>query len=824
MADALENQPEKQPLQDTETDKTVRKSEKSTSEEQEESGKKQESGESTETSGHEQTKPDETSSEEQVSNQEGAPPKSESDEEPSNSDFQPLDTNKSTLEGDNQSGANEEAPTIAPPPTVETESSSEAKQAASDEAQSIVENTSTSELEHDETKDQSVSSETELEEPATTSEVSKPESAQAQEVEAVSSDLAENASDSPKDDQDSDSETIHETAVTEEIPDGDNKNIETNSVAQSEEGDTDEHEEEKNDDSSEEETPDYSQFSREELAHEIEKIAKGDDVRSITDQIREIKVHFDELEEAERQKALEQFISEGGEKEGFEYRPDEYYTLFYAAYDKIRERRTQQRAEREKERQNNLKLKEEILNRLRDFVDSEETQVSITKLKEIQQEWRAIGEVPSSHNRSLWANYHALLDRFYDNRSIYFELKELDRKKNLESKIALAERAEQLADEPDIKKATQELDELHEEYKHIGPIPRDDQEALWLRFKAASDKIHDRRRADVEAFKEQLKENLVEKQKLVEQVKVFASFESDSIKEWNKKTKEIQQLQKQWDSVGSMPRSQAKEVNREFWSRFKEFFANKGEFFKRLDALREENLKKKEELVEKAESLKDSEDWRATSNELKRLQREWKEIGPVPEKFRESVYQRFKTACDKFFERRRNNSQETEIEYQKNLKTREEICEQIEQLAQEKSSDLEVFTDLTQQYSNTGFVPRGAMKSISERYQNAVNLFLENAEELDEAQKKEVQVNIELGAIKSGPGAGRRINQKEGNIRRQISRLEDDIAVWKNNISFFTSSSKQADKLIADVERKIEKATAELEQLKSQLSVLQSMR
>ena len=574
----------------------------------------------------------------------------------------------------------------------------------------------------------------------------------------------------------------------------------------------------------EENVPDYSQLSREELAREMERLAKGDEIKTIADQVRELKVHFDDLEEAERQQALERFVSDGGEADGFEYRPDEFYTLFYAAYDNIRARRSEYRNNREKTRQENLKEKEEILNQLRDFVDSEETQVSIAKIKEIQQQWRSIGEVPSSQNRTLWANYHALLDRFYDNRSIYFELKELDRKKNLVSKIAVAERAEQLVEEPDIKKAARELDELHEEYKHIGPVPRDEQESLWQRFKAASDKIHDRRREDIETFKEQLKKNLEEKLKLVEEVKEFAGFESDSIKEWNKKTKELQQLQKRWEAAGSMPRSQAKEVNRQFWSSFKAFFAHKGEFFQRLDAQREENLKKKESLVEQAESLKESEDWKTTANELKRLQREWKDIGPVPERSRESVYQRFKAACDAFFERRRNNSEETEIEYQKNLAVREEVCEKIERLAKEKSSDLDALTKLIQQYTDTGFVPRSAMKTISSRYQQAVNQFVENAEELDETQKKEVLVEIEIGSLKSSPGGQRRINLKEGNIRRQISQLENDISLWKNNISFFSSSSKQANKLISDVERKIEKATAELEQLKSQLGVLRNLK
>jgi len=817
MADAPENQKNKQPLQNTDADKAVRESDEVTSEFQVEPAKEQDSGEPTLNSSEEQVQSEDASSDEPATSKQEVPDtESESNKENTTADISSTEAEEYTSEEGNQSETIEEVSDRDNVSSVTDDTSSQpdkVEDGFSGEIQPLNVNVSTAKPINDETEESPSGSESS--EPGAGNKDAEPTEATA-ESEEISEDVS-------KDTPESVSETAELPAETDEGQDDTKDSTETEVPTSSEEeGDHDQDEE--GDDGTEEETPDYSQYSREDLAREIEKIAKGEDVRTITDQVRELKVHFDELEEAQRQKALEQFLEEGGEKEGFEYRPDEYYTLFYAAYDKIRERRTQHRAEREKTRQQNLKLKEEILNKLREFVDSDETQVSITKLKEIQQEWKAIGEVPSSQNRTLWANYNALLDRFYDNRSIYFELKELDRKKNLESKVSLAEKAEQLVEEPDIKKATQELDELHEEYKHIGPVPRDEQEALWQRFKAASDKIHDRRRADIEAFKEQLKINLVEKQKLVEQVKVFSSFESDSIKEWNKKTKELQQLQKQWDAVGSMPRSQAKEVNREFWSNFKEFFAHKGDFFKRLDALREENLKKKEELVSKAESLKDSEDWRATSNELKRLQREWKDIGPVPEKYRETVYQRFKAACDEFFERRRNNSQETEIEYQKNLKVREDVCEKIEQLAQEKSSDLDALTELTQQYSKTGFVPRGAIKSIGERFQKAVSHFLTSAEDLDESQKQEVQVSIELGSMKSGPGAGRRIHQKEGNIRRQISRLEDDIAVWKNNISFFTSSSKQADKLIADVERKIEKASAELEQLKSQLNVLQNMK
>lgn len=569
-------------------------------------------------------------------------------------------------------------------------------------------------------------------------------------------------------------------------------------------------------------TVDYSQYSEAELVNLIKELQRSDNVRQADKIAHEIKPYMDDFEEQHRQEALKKFLAEGGEEDDFEYRSGEQAEAFYTTFRQIREKKHQYYSSLNQERNKNLAAKQQILDGLRELVDSEETQVSINKLKEFQKEWRALGPVPAQQARNLWANYNALINRFYDNRSIYFELKELDRKKNLEAKLELCEKAEALSENTDLREAVKQLDELHEEYKHIGPVPQDEQEALWQRFKAASDVIHERRRENAESFKKELQQNMEAKLALCEEVASYASFSSESIKEWNKQTKELQALQKKWEAIGSMPREKAKEVNKKFWSNFKQFFNNKGEFFKSLDAKREENLKQKEALVERAEALKDSTEWQETSNALKKLQQEWKNIGPVPEKQREAIYQRFKAACDHFFDRRRSKNKEADSAYEKNLAAKQEVCAQIEALTEAGSNDTDQLLELSEKYSDIGFVPKGAIKSIGQRFDKAVGDFIEKSG-LDDHQKQEIRVEAELISMKNSPGADRRMYNKENQLRKKISRLEEDIALWKNNITFF-ASSKQANKLKADFEQRIAEATTELEDLKSQLNIVQNIR
>ena len=581
----------------------------------------------------------------------------------------------------------------------------------------------------------------------------------------------------------------------------------------------DEHHHEEDEDEDDDHHTDFSHLSRKDLLKRAEELVLAGDWRKADKQINDIKHHYDEIHQADRQEALNKFIEEGGEEADFEFRPDEIDQRFEAAYRRIKEEKSRHYADQQRSREQNLARKNEVLAKLREFVDAEETNTSLKELKKLQEEWKSTGPVPPQYNSNLWANYNALLDRFYNNRSILYELKELDRKKNLETKQEIVERAEKLLEYENMKQATRELRELHEEFKHVGPVPREEQEPLWQRFKEASDKVYDKRRVHLDQLNAELEQNLMKKREMGDKVQEFLEFSSDRITEWNDKTKELLSLQKEWDAIGGLPRQVAKEVNKYFWSAFKGFFGNKNKFFKDLEKMREENLQKKEALVKEAESLKDNEDLQNTANRFKELQRRWKEIGPVPEKQRDEVYKRFKAAADAFFDKKRAQGKETNKEFEENLKRKLEIIEKINALAKAKETDVDAFLDLQEEYESVGFVPRNAIAKVKGAYSEAMDRFLEGAKELSDEEKERLRLQTQISRIKSAPDSDRKLRHKENNIRRQISKIENDISIWKNNLEFF-ASSKNADKLKDNFTEKIDEAEAELEKLKEQLRIV----
>lgn len=583
--------------------------------------------------------------------------------------------------------------------------------------------------------------------------------------------------------------------------------------------DADESEQEEGEEEENEELPDFSQFNKEQLVETIKEHSKSDDFRKVDRIINEIKPAFDEIYEAERKEAFDRFIADGGEEADFAMMHDELNERFEANYQLYRDRRKKHYREIESQKDDNLKIKTAVLDRLRDLVDSEETITGLNVIKEIQKEWKAIGPVPGNQSKTLWANYNALMDRYYDQRSILFELKELDRRKNLEIKIELCKKAEELAGSDDVPYAIKYLNDLHEEYKHAGPVPKDDQEPLWQRFKAASDAIYEKRKDFVKNLKDIHVENLEKKKQIIAQLAPYLEFDSEKIKDWNTKTKEILAIQKEWESTGQVSKENAKEINKGFWSSFKQFFANKHEFFKRLDSMREENLQKKQELVDKAVALAESTEWNKTADQLKGLQRQWKELGPVPEKFRESIYKEFKTACDKFFENKRAGSKDAQKEFEENLKAKNDIVAQINGL---EAGDLEQLEAYEEAYGKIGFVPKDSIQKAKDDFTKAIEGFIAKSEDiLNDEQKDKIKLKAQLTKIISGPNSDRKLNQKEHGMRKKISDLQNDVITWKNNMEFF-ASSKTADKLKKDFDEKIQLAEKEISLLKKQLRIVRS--
>jgi len=583
-----------------------------------------------------------------------------------------------------------------------------------------------------------------------------------------------------------------------------------------------ESQEEREEEEEEEELPDYTIYTREQLVETIEELTQQDSFKRTDRVLKEIEPLFTEFESNLRKEAEEKFKAEvGEEEEGFEFRHDELYNRFDASLRLLRDRKASYYKEREANKTRNLEKKQELLEKLRSLVDGEEATTSLKPIKEVQETWKAIGPVPSQYNKTLWANYNALLDRFYHNRHILFELKDLDRKKNQVAKTELCEKAEALNNLENVKDAVIQLNELHEEYKRIGAVPREVQEALWQRFKAASDVIYQKRKGFLEHLKGDLKENLVKKKELIDELKAFSLFNSDRINDWNAKTKEILDLQKRWEAIGGVPRENAKEINRSFWSTFKGFFANKNEFFKKLESLRKENLAKKEALVEEAIGLQNSEEWDKTAEQLKQLQRRWKEIGPVPEKQRNAVYAKFKEACDVFFNNKRQQLNQTESAYGENQEKKEALLSEIAEKAKGKTGSQEELMELIAAYNEIGFVPRSAIKSIEAKFQESVKAYIDSLG-LEDSEAESLMLKAELSSGNKGGGADKKFQKKESTLRRKISELEDNISLWNNNLAFF-ANSKTADKLKEEFDEKIAKAEEEVQNLKKQLRILRNI-
>lgn len=569
----------------------------------------------------------------------------------------------------------------------------------------------------------------------------------------------------------------------------------------------------------EEHTPeDLSGLTKTQLLHLLkDKIQHGVSLK-LDKLAHEIKAAFDDLVAKDTEVALLKFKSEGGAEDDFQYRFQEEDREFNKLFNDFRHQLNSLRKEAEKQKERNLQLKTDLLNKLRDLVDGEETTLSMGAIKSIQEEWKSLGPVPAAQSRNLWASFNALMDRFYDNRSIYFELKELDRKKNLESKLELCDKADALKEVKDLKEAIKQLNELHEEFKHIGPVPRDEQENLWQRFKAASDAVYDRRKEFFEGQKEVFKKNLTEKETLIGLLAPFGEFKADRIKDWNTKTKEILDIQKAWEKIGPVPKESGKDVNKAFWASFKQFFHHKNLFFKELDEIRATNQKKAEELISQAEALMENTDWQSTANQLVKLQQEWKKLGPTPEKNRDALYKKFKTACDSFFENRRSSTKQANNEFDANLKSKQDLIAAIKAAAAGESLSEEVLSGFVTEFNEIGFVPRKNMKEIQNQFKEAVDVYLEKLDS-SATGREDFLFRLNLNRIQSDPNAIKTLNKKEHGIRKQITDLENSISLWKNNLEFF-AASKTADKLRDQFDVKIQKAEEEIDKLKKKLTIL----
>lgn len=571
---------------------------------------------------------------------------------------------------------------------------------------------------------------------------------------------------------------------------------------------------------------DYSGFGKEEFVQKAKELIFSPGITEAHESYKKMRVLFDDIIKKEREGLLKEFVAAGNEPRDFRAPVDALKNEFYQSYTRFLERRAQEKARAEEEKLINLKLKNEILDKIQVLTESEETENSLEELKKLQQEWRQIRRVPRGQMDGLWEKYRFLLDKFYDNLSIYHELKELDRQKNLEAKIELIKKVGELFEEQSsVKHSHILLNKLHEDYKNIGPVPKEFTEDIWQRFKAASDKIIERNKAVIEELKEKRKQNLELKTVICEKAEQLSSIEYKTPKEWNQKVEEIEALFAEWKSIGPVPEF----VSDQIWKRFREaqnnFYKHRKEFFADINQDREKNYALKLKLCEKAEKISDSNDFERTGLELIKLQEEWKSIGPVPNKYSDEIWSRFRAACDAFFKRRDIHRTAAKEEEKENLKAKESILTALQALhdsgEENKDKVFEQLRGFQKQWNQIGFVPRAMFQDITKKFET-INDAILNKFKLSTDEFKQGRLKEHYEMLVQKPNSFGLLKDEERKLTGRIRTLSKEIKTFENNLGFF-ANSKGADTLKKQFEVKIAKTQEQIQKLEAELKMLRSV-
>jgi hypothetical protein len=577
----------------------------------------------------------------------------------------------------------------------------------------------------------------------------------------------------------------------------------------------------------EEETADlaekYGSLSREELVNVVETLTREEDVNHIRTHIGYIKAAYRKLLKEENLEAYEKRIQseeEAGE-DAAELPADELTLRFDAAFALYREKKAMYDQAVEQQKQENLVLKENLLEELRNLIESEEElKKTYDEFRDLQEKWRGVGAVPQSAKGTLWNNYHFLVEKFFDKVKINKELKDLDLKKNLEAKTELCEKAEELLLEPSITKSFQHLQKLHEAWKETGPVPKDKKDEIWDRFKAATDKLNKRRQEYYDGLREEQNNNYAAKLILCEKAELIAASSPASPRQWQQATTQINELFRMWKTIGFAP----KKVNNEVWNRFRTaldgFYRNKKEFFKKYKEIQTENYNQKLNLCVQAEALKESDDWKGTTEELIALQGQWKKTGPVPAKFSDKIWKRFRAACDEFFHRKAEHFSNIGEKQEENLRRKLDLIEKVQShpYSQDNAENLNVLKDFQREWMDIGHVPIKQKDKVQQAFRKAIDQQFE-ALNISKKAKSTLSFRSKIENIRNTP-QGDNILYKERNfLMGKINALQSDIKVWENNIGFF-ASSKKADILKAEFEEKIDKARQEISLLEEKLKIL----
>ncbi len=552
-----------------------------------------------------------------------------------------------------------------------------------------------------------------------------------------------------------------------------------------------------------------------EVIDRLKEISESDE--EVTRQeLDSLKSNFYRIHRAEADAAYKKFIEEGGAAEEYAPEPDPEENTFKELMAVIREKRAAAAAALEQEREANYQKKLEIIDKIKAITENpDEINRGYNDFKELQQQWNDIKEVPAEKATSLWKTYQQAVEEFYDTLKLSNELRAYDFKKNLERKTALCEAAEKLADETDVIVAFRKLQQLHQDFRETGPVASDLREGIWNRFKEASTVINKRHQEFFEARKEKEEENLAKKTAICETIEAFDLEGLKTFAEWNALSEKIIALQAEWKTIGYAPQKMNTKIFERFRGACDAFFTRKNEYFQSVRENLNQNYALKLELVEQAEALKDSTDWKATSDKLVELQKKWKEIGTVPKKYSDQIWERFNTACDTFFAAKKEANKDAHSEQTANLEKKRAIIDALAAIVPEEfEGDLRSkLREAQDEWNQIGHVPFKDKDKLYKLLREQMDRLYGYANE--HAAKRRIDRFKE--SIKGGNG-----NDVRSRLTRQLDILNNEIKTYENNLGFLTlsSKSKQGNALIEELNRKMEKLKADKEEIKAKLKAL----
>lgn len=558
--------------------------------------------------------------------------------------------------------------------------------------------------------------------------------------------------------------------------------------------------------------------SKHEVLERVKELAHSDETPA-KDEVDHLKTAFYKLLFAEREADQKTFIENGGDPEAYVMKTDDSEEQFKAEMGLIKEKRAKAFQQQEEEKKANLQRKQQIIEKIKMMSTSpEEANKSYNDFKALQQEWKDIKAVPAEKANELWRNYQLYIEQYYDLLNLNRELREYDFKKNLEQKTLLCEAAEKLADEPDAVSAFHQLQELHQQYREIGPVAKELREQIWARFKAASTVINKRHQQHFEELRAKEEENLTRKTALCEKVEAIAKEENKNATDWENHTKQIIEIQTEWKTIGFAPQKMNVKIFDRFRAACDDFFGRKAEFFKTLKEKFAENTKKKKEMVEQAKALMDSTDWKATSDKLIKLQKEWKTTGMVPKKVGDQLWAEFVAACNKFFEARNAATAGTRNEEQQNLDRKKEIIAKHKELLDSTADNVQAtLQQLIDEYGKIGHVPFKEKDKLFKEYHKVVDALYK---QLNISASKQRLDNFK-SSIKSMAKQGEdMLDNERGRLMRRYEQLKSEITTYENNLGFLNASSKKGNSLIDEMNRKVNKLKDDLELIRQKIKAI----